>query len=247
MGVNMTMAEDARSRRVWLVFSLVLILGVVLSIPQPYSAQDTTAKICGYVYRAGSSDTISGVLLETEDGALTTFSDSAGYYCLQVSPGVHIVSTRATNYTSCSWEATVDSGDLILNFYLLPASAPTYSVKGTVIDDETGMAITGAFVEIPSIGYGQTTGMEPMGTYLFTLPNGTYEFRVSGPGYQNFSAEVTITDANVTKDFSLDRSGQDLFGFPIVLIMAGAIMIVAGSVAFGILLLLMVPVEKKRS
>jgi hypothetical protein len=203
-GKPIAMHDAAMNHIKQVMLSLALIL-VVLCIPHACYAQDTLVKVYGYVYQAGTSKTIADAFLQTDDGTYTTFSNASGYYCLLLPSGFHVVTASAGDYIGVSWGVTVNSDDVPWDFHLLPTADIRYTVSGSVYDEESGSLLPVASVVIPSIGF----AVVGEGTFAFQLPNGTYDFAVSGEGYLNTSAFVTIDGSDVTMDFYLTKPKQE--------------------------------------
>ncbi|MGE5424771.1 MAG: carboxypeptidase-like regulatory domain-containing protein, partial [Syntrophothermus sp.] len=86
---------------------------------------------------------------------------------------------------------------IVVPFY---AFSQKYSVSGIVKDDATGETIIGATI-LYAEGKGVVTGVD--GSYFFKADPGTYTIKVSYVGYTGEEKKVTVSNSNVTVNFSL--------------------------------------------
>lgn len=93
---------------------------------------------------------------------------------------------------------------LFLALFCLAASeaySQSYTVSGMVTDASTGEALPGTTVTVPALNRGSVTDID--GNYSIDLPPGEHQVVVSFVGYQRFSRNITITDADVTLNIEL--------------------------------------------
>jgi len=75
-----------------------------------------------------------------------------------------------------------------------------YTLNGHITDRQTGEALTGAYIYIPSIGKGSTTNI--YGFYSLTLPGGEHTIEYSYIGYQTQNHTIVLDD-NMTMNIEL--------------------------------------------
>ena len=81
-------------------------------------------------------------------------------------------------------------------------------LHGKIIDKETGLPISGAYISIKNTK--QKTVSDKTGNYQIDIPsNGTYIVEVSFVGYKRVR-QVIVLNGNITKDFSLESSANVL-------------------------------------
>ena len=82
------------------------------------------------------------------------------------------------------------------------------TVSGVVSDSETGDALPGANVVVEGTTLGTATDQN--GRYTLSVPSGTHTFTASFIGYDDSEKVVTVRDADVTLNFSLNFTSQQL-------------------------------------
>lgn len=122
-------------------------------------------------------------------------------------------------------------------------------IKGRVLDKNTLAPIFGAAVFFKGTGYGSTTDID--GNFQFTAPDNVYELNVKFIGYLPFEASVNVT-SDVVYTISMIPDVKQLKE---VTVTAQGIKpktkidftkwIVPGSIAIGLLLLLLMLERKK--
>ena len=81
-------------------------------------------------------------------------------------------------------------------------------LRGKIIDKETELPISGAYVSIKNIKH--KTVSDKTGNYQIDIPsNGIYIVEVSFVGYKRVR-QVVVSDRNTTKDFFLETSTNAL-------------------------------------
>jgi len=92
----------------------------------------------------------------------------------------------------------------ILNVNLVPA--PAVTVTGTVTDLSTGLPIQNATVQVLNTPVVPVT-TNSSGAYIISnLMEGTYDFKISKPGYATIIQQVVVSSANHVFDFQLQES-----------------------------------------
>jgi hypothetical protein len=82
------------------------------------------------------------------------------------------------------------------------------TVSGVVTDAETGDALPGANVVVEGTTFGTATDQN--GRYSLSVPSGTHTFTASFIGYEDAQEVVTVRNAAITLNFSLDFTSQQL-------------------------------------
>ncbi|MCC5933886.1 MAG: TonB-dependent receptor [Balneolales bacterium] len=119
----------------------------------------------------------------------------------------------------------------LMLFCLLSGSAfaQTYTLSGTVTDSRSGEALIGVNIFVTELSGGATTDLE--GRYEIPLSPGTYSLVVTYIGYRTQTTEVTITDSNVSRNFSLVLDRVDLDQVVVVGFGTRSLRDVTGSIA----------------
>ena len=167
-----------------------------------FTSTAVTYSISGTVSGAtaqGVTITLSGAA-----GATTTTDSSGNYTITGLTNGNYTVTPSLTGYTfsPASTAVTINNANATgTNFVSSVVTAPTYSISGSV-NRLGGGALAGATVTL-SVGANGTTTTDATGAYTFTnLVAGSYTVTPSLPGYTIAPANVTITNANVTQNFT---------------------------------------------
>ena len=134
----------------------------------------------------------------------TTTTDSSGNYTFSgLSNGNYTVTPSKTGYAfnPISTSVTISNANQTgKNFVSSVVTAPTYSISGSV--NLSGGILPGATVTLSGAANGTTT-TDATGAYTFTnLVAGSYTVTPGLPGYTIAPANVTITNANVTQNFT---------------------------------------------
>ena len=82
------------------------------------------------------------------------------------------------------------------------------TVSGVVSDSETGDALPGANVVVEGTTLGTATDQN--GRYTLSVPSGTHTFTASFIGYDESEEVVTVRNSNLTLNFSLEFTSQQL-------------------------------------
>ncbi|MEI2325688.1 carboxypeptidase regulatory-like domain-containing protein [Priestia megaterium] len=144
----------------------------------------------------------SGVVIAT-----TQTDINGNYFIPDLSPGFYQVVALNVNFEAQTQNITLVPNQIgIVNFSLLGNPA---TLRGRVIDAETGLPIIGALVEIfdafgVPIAFGLTN---QEGQYIIEgLPQGLLSVRVSAPGYTSITEQIEFAPNQVVeKNFSLTR------------------------------------------
>jgi hypothetical protein len=120
------------------------------------------------------------------DGAYEGKTAPDGYIISGVAPGSHVVSLRLTGYRDSSTSVTVNSGQTsYVSSVLVPEEAETGSI-------EVASSPSGASVLLNN----QLKGVTPL--TLEALAPGTYTVKLLLDGYQEWTAEATVTAGATT-------------------------------------------------
>ena len=98
------------------------------------------------------------------------------------------------NFRSCQTALLL----LVLAFnYSLQAQSPSQSVRGTVVDRGTGVALPGATLQLISTDFSEGTITNEDGIFhISSVPIGRYSIEVRFIGYETFGmAEILVTSA----------------------------------------------------
>ncbi|MEQ8363819.1 MAG: SusC/RagA family TonB-linked outer membrane protein [Cyclobacteriaceae bacterium] len=83
------------------------------------------------------------------------------------------------------------------------------SISGTITDADTGDAVPGVNIFIPSLAKGTLSNVD--GTYQISdIPNGSYKVVGSFIGYRNMEENVTVNNDSQTLNFALETSTTQL-------------------------------------
>ncbi len=163
-----------------------------------------TGNIDGTV-KDGGGAAIAGATVVVEGTILSAITDAVGYYLLENVPvGEQKVTASADGYSSQTATVTVEENATVNQSFTLEA-IPTYTVSGTVTDDQNN-ALEDATVTIEGTSLLATTGSD--GTY--TIPDvekGTYNITASKEGYSSKTKTVTI-DSDTRVEFSLNKETE---------------------------------------
>jgi peptide/nickel transport system substrate-binding protein len=182
----------------------------------------------GYVKDINDSP-IAGAIITYIGKNRTTNQDGA--FNISLSPGDYVINATADGYSQDSQSVNVATGVVSWANFTLVATGG--SLKGKVVDAETGLAIDGASVKIT---IGATVKMaitNETGDYvLLKLPSGTGTVNVTMAGYVTQKMTVTITAGNVTvQDFELAKdtgaNTSNLSGALLIALVVIAALIVA--------------------
>ncbi|MBI2842593.1 MAG: carboxypeptidase regulatory-like domain-containing protein [Armatimonadetes bacterium] len=189
------------------------VIDIGTDVGQPFvgSAPDLGA----YEYDTAAVGGITGVVTETGGGNLegatvelagegvSTTTGSDGTYTLSnVQLGYHQLKASKAGYFPVTVGVHVELGEtLTQNFEL---SGPG-QVQGKVTQNKTGNPpLPGAKIEV--VGTEISTSSDANGDYSLEIPAGTYNFKVSYPGFVTAEEQLNVP-ANVvtTKDWPLDQ------------------------------------------
>ena len=103
---------------------------------------------------------------------------------------------------------------LVLGMLLLPGLLLAKGdVKGKIVDAENNQALPGASVVVVGTSWGSAANSQ--GEYVIrNLPNGTYSVEANFIGYAPVRQEITVSNGDVSADFSLKVSvilGDELY------------------------------------
>ncbi len=169
----------------------------------PRAVVAANGTIAGNVTNASSGLSISGATV-TANGMMAT-TDANGSYSISIAAGTYTVTANATGYNTNSTSGiVVGSGATVAqNFALTPGVAPIVNgtIKGTVTNASSGLAIVGATVAADT----QSNITDANGNYSINIAAGTYTVTANATGYQtDTTTGVVVTSGNVTtQNFAL--------------------------------------------
>lgn len=154
---------------------------------------------------------VAGARITADDGSRTfsAVTGVAGDYELFLAAGSYAVRVDAFGFeTGFAAGVTIVTDEVTdQDFALTPL--PRFDVTGHVAAAEDGSALEG--VRVAAIGTPVPAAItNASGDYTLTLPIGTYTLRAAGGGCtESGTGEVTLVDANVSRDFTLFRKLDD--------------------------------------
>ena len=158
----------------WVLVFCALVIGLVAPLECP--AQ--TGTLQGYVYDADTTNPIHIAVVFFDEETLA-FSDTNGYYTLELPSGDQEVLVYADGYQLVFESVIVpDGGILERSFYLVPAEDTR--IYGTVMDCRTGDPVRDARLETDT---GTYTYTDTSGGYSMVLSMGYYSISIQAPGY----------------------------------------------------------------
>lgn len=90
-------------------------------------------------------------------------------------------------------------------------SARAASIRGNVTDQDSKETLIGAVISIKGEGIKRSIPADLEGNYTFKqLQPGNYVITCSYTGYQTITENVTLTEADIRRNFSLSSAGSDL-------------------------------------
>lgn len=187
-----------------LLCSVILLVwsgGVFAAKPLP-----TTGTLKGKVTINGTNTAIAGALVSATGaaGVFTAISGSRGTYAMSLPAGGYNVTASAPGYAAKTLPATIMVGTTaVLNFALNTIVETTGTIRGTVTDSATGIAIAGAQVSTDSGGFTAVT--DNAGVYVMSeVTAGAYTLTATADGYTSQSFPATVqAGLTETVDFAL--------------------------------------------
>jgi len=175
-----------------------------ITLHEPQSGNGSMYNVEGYVYDLDTEDPIEGAMVFTwsDMDSNDTTTNATGWFAMTLWAMDWIdVKTKATGYYE-EYEY-FGAENIMENFWLEPANATKYHVKGYVYDDETDKTIVGAKVEADSdADYNWTTTNATGWFYMEIMAEDRIDVEVGADGYfkewEDFDAE------NIHEDFYLD-------------------------------------------
>ncbi|MBC8175978.1 MAG: carboxypeptidase regulatory-like domain-containing protein, partial [Deltaproteobacteria bacterium] len=135
-------------------------------------------------------------------GSATTTSNSDGSYHLSGIPsGVQIIKASKSGYQNYSGSVEVKAGKTVFHDISMIPEPTTGTVRGSVSNKDTGVAVENALVSIGST----ETYTDTEGIYQLTgIRSGTQTVIASKSGYENYSGTVeAVAGVTVFHDFSM--------------------------------------------
>lgn len=157
-----------------------------------------------------------------------------GNYIRMIAPGTYNVTYSAEGYINQTHTITVNTYTSLVIKDVVLVQAEQTSLSGMVADDETGIPIIGAKIEMLN------TSITPvytnsLGEYFFTsIPENSYQIRVSKDGYFSQITNQILTGESNTLNFSLVPSYAESFeaGIPQGFTFSGGDWTLDGSEAY---------------
>lgn len=153
----------------------------------------------GQVLSSEDKSALAGVQIRVAgDTTASTQTDSNGHYRLQVSSGDIVLTASLSGYLTASGAVTAPAGaDIVFSPELKPedTAAQTVTLKGQVIDDQTGTLITNTNLSLDN-GALQVVAVD--GT--FDIPDinvGTIKLLIQADGYHPAETEILATQTGV--------------------------------------------------
>lgn len=167
--------------------------------------------LSGTVADSGTNLPIAGARVAANNGArqFATTADSNGNYSLFLAAGTYAVTAGAFGYSSAIAPGVVIETDKTTDHDFALDALPRFTVSGHVTASEDSSPIEGASV----FAVGTPVPAAPTdaaGAYSLELPIGDYTLRASAGGCTEVAtADISLVDANITRDFSLFRKLDD--------------------------------------
>ena len=162
-------------------------VGLEPELPDEYTVTFT-------VTDAITADPISGANVSIDGNNLTT--NSSGEATIDLPDGTYSYTITAAGYQNSSGNVTVSGANVNVDVSLDPME---YTVTFIVTDESSGDPVSGASVEID----GNILTTDASGQAAIDLPNGTYSYTVTAPGYQTAAGSITVSGSSVTEDVVL--------------------------------------------
>ncbi|MHA2621398.1 MAG: carboxypeptidase regulatory-like domain-containing protein [bacterium JZ-2024 1] len=144
--------------------------------------------------RTGAPIFQASVTLFGFSGPITALTDERGEYAFTgVDPGQRSIAVDKPGYISQSREFFANPGETVtLDFSLVPRSGTVNgSVSGRVVDDDTGLPISGARVTITDLGLTTFSGGQGL-FFIGNVPPGVHTLLVTNPGYEPLSKPFAV-------------------------------------------------------
>jgi subtilisin family serine protease len=167
--------------------------------------------LSGTVTGSATLQPIGGARVVANNGErdFAATADSDGNYSLFLGAGTYAVTASAFGYASAITPGVVIVTDGTTDQDFALVALPRFHVNGHVTASEDGSPIEGA--SILAIGTPVPAARtDAAGAYSLELPIGDYTLRASAGGCTEVAtADVSLTDADITQDFSLFRKLDD--------------------------------------
>lgn len=155
-----------------------------------------TSTLTGRIIDNNTGEAISGASITIDNTSLNTTTDSNGYYTINNIPvGSYTVTVTATGYNPISDNITINAnqeitanGTMVLN----TATIQTGTIAGRVTDYNTGVAVSGARVDIDGTTLYAYT--DDYGYFILNnVQEGVQTISISGHEHNTVSGNVTVT------------------------------------------------------
>jgi acid phosphatase len=183
-----------------------------------------TYLVTGRVLDAGRSPiSRATVTISGPTGYLAMVANSTGEYSFRVGNGTYVLTANATGFLSASKMVPVLGAALSgIDFVLTRAPSMTFPVSGTILGASGGGPIFGATVYANGSVATESVFSGAVGTFILSLPNGTYTLSALAPGFVRQSESIFV-------------NGHPLQGISLTLPMLGSTPPGGGSSSPGIL------------
>ena len=136
----------------------------------------------------------------TAGGSLTAFTAANGSFSLAIPNGTYSLTIACSGYVSDRRNVTVNGsavneGTIQLLTTAQGSEGTLYSVQGYVSDSTSGALIPSARVFVKAGAASQSVPVSPQGLWSVSLPNGSYTFLATAPGYGSDHVRVTVAGA----------------------------------------------------
>jgi subtilisin family serine protease len=171
----------------------------------------TGGTLSGTVTDSGTNLPIPGARVVANNGQreFATTADIDGNYSVFLAAGTYAVTAGAFGYSSAIATGIVVATDATTDQDFALAALPRFTVSGHIIASEDNSPIEGATVVAIGTPVPAAT-TNAAGAYSLELPIGDYTLRASAGGCTEVAtAEISLVDANITRDFSIFRKLDD--------------------------------------
>lgn len=176
------------------VYITALVLHAIRLMDKRNQPIVASGDIVGSVIDGATNQPLAGVTVDLSNGSAAQTTLNGGFSFSQVNPQSYGVTVNHPGYMSASTSATVMDGQVFdLGQIILMPKAGVGVLSGLVTDHDTGLAISGATIDLAgAIAYNTNTGAA--GTYSLELVAGDYTVSMSAAGYETAMVSINIVD-----------------------------------------------------
>lgn len=158
------------------------------AVIQNFSLKGSEYLVSGGVFDSSGGAPIGGaaILLGT---TLESLTNATGNFTFSIASGTYLISAAAAGYATVATSIVMKENDTTLNFLLPSLSPRTYALSGTVSYQSNRTVAAGALVYL-NWKSPERTGSN--GSFLFNIPNGTYNLTVEMGGFYNSTTRINI-------------------------------------------------------